>query len=77
MNAENKITQFAADLLEDDAHATGRSTLKQELLDMESGLKQKMDAGVSPDEAKQMETIRQALDAAGMIVDKIWESKYN
>ncbi|WP_022665960.1 hypothetical protein [Desulfospira joergensenii] len=71
------LTRFTADFLENDANASGRSTLIQELTDMETLLKRKMDAGVTPDEARKAEVIRQAIDAAKKTVDTIWESKYN
>ena len=78
MNATAQtLTRFTADLLENDANASGRSALMQELTDMETLLKRKVDAGVTPDEANKAEVIRQAIDAAKRTVDTIWESKNN
>jgi len=74
---DQNITQFAVDILADDAHAAGRSKLLEELLQMETTLKQKMDKGVSLEQAKKIEIIRLAIDSSRMIVDKIWDAKYN
>jgi hypothetical protein len=74
---ERTLTDFTVDILEDDAHAVGRSRLFEELLQMETTLKQKMDRGVVPEEAKKIEIIRRGIESARMIVDKIWNSKYN
>lgn len=74
---DENLTEFVVDILEDDAQAVGRSKLSDEHLQMRNTLKQKMDKGVSPDDAKQIQIINQAIDSSMMIVDKIWESKYN
>ena len=74
---EQTLTDFTVDILDDDAHAVGRSRLFDELLQMETNLKQKMDRGVVPEEAKKIEIVRRAIESARMIVDKIWNSKYN
>lgn len=74
---DTDLTEFAADLLADDAHAAGRSTLLEELLQMEGTLKQKMDRGVSREQANEIEIIKQAIESSRMIVDNIWESKYH
>ena len=73
----NNLTEFTVDLLEDDLHAAGRSRLLEELFQMEGTLKQKMDKGVSPEQAKKIEIIRKAIDSSRMIVDEIWESRYH
>lgn len=74
---EQTLTDFTVDILDDDAHAVGRSRLFDELLQMETTLKQKMDRGVAPEEAKKIEIVRRGIESSRMIIDKIWDSKYN
>ncbi|MDY0220912.1 MAG: hypothetical protein RBR67_07230 [Desulfobacterium sp.] len=71
------LTDFTVDILENDAHAVGRSRLFDELLEMETALKRKMDRGVTPEEARKIEIIRRAIESSRMITDKIWNSRYN
>ena len=74
---DDNLTEFVADILTDDAQGVGRSKLSDELLQMRNTLKQKMDKGVSPEEAKKIQIIKQAIDSSMMIVDKTWDLKYN
>ena len=74
---EERLNEFAVDLLTDDVGGVGRRKLVEELVLMESGLKRKMDAGLTPDEANKCETLRAAVDAARSIVDAVWESDHN
>lgn len=71
------ITEFTIDLLEDDPSGHGRSKLNEELFEMKETLKRKFDQGVSPEEAKKIAVIQEAIDAADMIVNETWESKNN
>lgn len=75
--AGDHLTEFAVDILADDAHAAGRSGLLEELLQMETTLKQKMDKGVSSEQANKIERLKLAIDSSRMIVDNIWNAKYN
>jgi len=74
---DQTLTQFAVDILADDPHAAGRSKLFEELLQMDMTLKRKMDKGVSLEDAKKIAIIKQGIDSARMIIDKIWDAKYN
>ena len=74
---DQTLTEFAVDILENDPHAAGRSRLFEELLQMDTTLKKKMDKGVSLDDAKKIAIIKKGIDSARMIIDKIWDAKYN
>lgn len=74
---DRKLTQFAAEMLADDANASGISRLLDELFQMETTLKQKADRGVSMEEANKIGIIRKAIESSRMIVDRIWDSKYH
>ena len=74
---DRNITQFAAEMLAEDANATGISKLLDELFQMETTLKQKADRGVSMEEANKIGIIRQAIESSRMIVDRIWKSRYH
>ncbi len=71
------LMDFTVDILDNDAHAAGRSRLFDELFEMETTLKQKMDRGVTPEDAKKIEIIRRAIESSRMIIDKIWNARYN
>ena len=74
---EQTLMDFTVDILDNDAHAVGRSRLFDELLEMDTTLKQKMDRGVTLEDAKKIEIIRRAIESSRMIIDKIWNSRYN
>jgi hypothetical protein len=74
---EQTLMDFTVDILDNDAHAVGRSRLFDELLEMDTILKQKMDRGVTLEDAKKIEIIRRAIESSRMIIDKIWNSRYN
>ena len=74
---DQTLIDFTVDILENDAHAAGRSRLFDELLQMEVTLKQKMDRGVAPEDAKKIEIIKRGIDSSRIIIDKIWNAKYN
>ena len=73
---EQTLMDFTVDILDNDAQAVGRSRLFDELLEMDTILKQKMDRGVTLEDAKKIEIIRRAIESSRMIIDKIWNSKY-
>ena len=74
---DTNLNDFVVDILADDAHAVGRSRISDEILQMKNSLKQKLDKGVTPEEAKKIQIIKDAVDSSMMIVDKIWDSEYN
>lgn len=76
MNQE-KITEFASDLLDQDAGAFGRNRLVDELTQMEAAVKRRLDRGLSPDEAQKAKMIIRAIGASKQIVDNIWNTQYN
>lgn len=74
---QSRLTEFAADILTNDAQAAGRKRLADELAQMENDLKKKMDKGVSPSEADKIQVVRTAIQASRNILDQVWESAYN
>ena len=71
------LNDFVVDILADDAHAVGRSRISDEMVQMKNSLKQRLDKGVTPEDAKKIQIIKDAIDSSMMIVDKIWDSEYN
>ena len=74
---KNKITEFASDLLAEDASASGRNFLVNELTQMEAAVKRSLDRGMTPKEAEKARTITRAIGASKQIVDDIWNHRYN
>ena len=70
------LNSFAADLLDHDPQGHGKAQLAQELSDMDASLKRTLDRGVSPDQAEEMAVVRDAVAAAGNILDHVWNDTH-
>lgn len=60
----------------EDAQGVKRDALLQRLADYAGSVKRQMDAGVTPSEFTRLDTLRQGLDAANMVVNRLWQ-RYN
>jgi len=68
-----ELKEFADDLLHDDPSGRGRAQLQDELVQMKATLKRELDQGVSAEEAALLRALDNAVDAANVAVDSVWQ----
>lgn len=66
------MTEFIStlDIMENAPYGTQRA-VKDEIADMDAGIRRIMDRGLTPDEMKTAQAAREAVQAAAAILDKI------
>ena len=77
MEAEMVYMLDLEEELEKDANGSCKKALTDQLAEHLSGVKAAMNSGLSPDEFSSMQKLKDALEAAMVVVENSWENLQN